>query len=405
MKVSAAIVAPLVTSTFLALASGALAQGSDSTGSAPRPFRGPWKPDLPLSKAYDDAAKAMAMVDDNPLIRWEYRVWCVTGYRHPDEAGTGQAVDRLPDPTKDLMSPNGFFYNTLGMKRVMPPGGVRFMDNAWYFGTDYVGAVVVKTPDGLLMFDALTTPEDMQTQVLDQMPAAGLNPADFKYIFLGHQHQDHIGGANLIRQRFAPDVKFVMAEPDAKAVAAMRTAVIDGTAKRRGPAPTTPEQAEAEKAARLLALPDKIDIQVPAAPAVKVGAMRLRVGPSTEVVTILDPGHTVGQMSAIVPVTKDGKPHKLFVFSGNDEPSEAAQYAISIDFARGVAEAEGADVWINTHAYQSALFYHLRELRKNPDAPNPLLMGTSGVSRYLGIFAACQRAVKLRLEDGTWQAW
>jgi glyoxylase-like metal-dependent hydrolase (beta-lactamase superfamily II) len=404
LKAPAAIIAPLI-AALLSLASGTFARAADGASSAPLPIRGPWKPDRPLAKAYDDVAKAMAMVDDNPLIRWEYRVWCVTGYRHPDEAGTGQVVDQLPDPTKDLMSPNGFFYNTLGMKRIMPPGGVRFMDNAWYFGTDHVGAVVVKTADGLLMFDTLTTPEDMQTQVLDQMPAAGLDPADFKYIFLGHQHQDHIGGANLIRQRYAPGVKFVMAEPDAKAVAAMRAAVMDGTAKRRGPAPATPEQAEAEKAARLLALPDKIDIEVPAAAAVKVGAMRVRVGPSTEVVAILDPGHTVGQMSAIVPVTKDGKQHKLFVFSGNDEPTEAAQYAISIDFARGVAEAEGADAWINTHAYQSALFYHLRELQKNPDAPNRLLMGKDGVSRYLGIFASCQRAVKQRLEDGTWQAW
>jgi hypothetical protein len=27
------------------------------------------------------------------------------------------------------------------------------------------------------------------------------------------------------------------------------------------------------------------------------------------------------------------------------------------------------------------------------------------VDRYLGVFADCQRAVRERLADGTWQAW
>ena len=67
--------------------------------------------------------------------------------------------------------------------------------------------------------------------------------------------------------------------------------------------------------------------------------------------------------------------------------------------------AERADVFINTHPYQSALFYHLRRLKADPAAPNPLIMGVSGVDRYLGVFANCQRAVHERLKDGTWQAW
>ena len=75
----------------------------------PRPIRGPWKPDLPLAKAYDTAARALAMADDNPLIRWEYRVWCETGYRHPGEEGRGPVGDQRPHPTPARIEPPRFF--------------------------------------------------------------------------------------------------------------------------------------------------------------------------------------------------------------------------------------------------------------------------------------------------------
>lgn len=377
---------------------------------APAPIRGPWKPDLPLAKAYDASARALAMADDNPLIRWEYRVWCETGYRHPGEEGPGQAVDKLPDPTRDLISPKGFFYSDLA-RRQMPPGGVRFLDNAWFFGADGLGTVVVRSPDGLLVFDTMTTPEEFQRYVLDEMPAAGLDPKDIAYVFLGHFHNDHTGGANLIR-RLAPRAKFVMGEPDARIIDLARADLLSGKEPEqrsasfaRGPRPTTPEGLTALRDQRLRALPELVDIRVPAQPGLTTGSMPIRIGAKTQVTAVLNPGHTPGQLSVIAPVEHQGKVRKLLVFSGNDQPSEAAQYAISTDYLRSVAAAEGADVFINTHPYQSAIFHHLRRLKADPAAPNPLIMGTGGVDRYLAIFANCQRAVRERLADGTWQAW
>jgi glyoxylase-like metal-dependent hydrolase (beta-lactamase superfamily II) len=378
-------------------------------GAEVRPIRGPWKPDRPLAKAYDEAARALAMADDNPLIRWAYRVWCQTGYRHPGEEGTGQVVDKLPDPTRDLISPKGFFYSALA-GRAMPPGGVRFLDNAWFFGADGLGAVIVRSPDGLLLFDTLTSPEEFERYVLREMPAAGLDPKDITYVFLGHFHNDHTGGANLIR-RLGPNARFVMGAPDARIIDVARADLLNGREPERsasfarGPRPTTPEGLAALRDKRLQALPDLVDIRVEAEPGQKTGSLPIRIGAHTEVVAVLDPGHTPGQISVIVPVEHQGKTHRLLVFSGNDQPSEAAQYAVSTDYLRAVAAAQGADVFINTHPYQSAIFYHLRRLKDDPAAPNPLIMGTAGVDRYLGVFADCQRAVRERLADGTWQAW
>ncbi|MFG2964901.1 MULTISPECIES: MBL fold metallo-hydrolase [unclassified Streptomyces] len=359
---------------------------------AEQPWGGPLAPDKPLAKAYADAAKALAEVDDNPMIRWQYRVWCQTGYRSPGSAGTGQPVDQLTDPTTDFVSPKGFLYKDY--VRPMPAGGVRFLDNAWFFGTDFTGIVVVRTPDGLIMLDALTNPQDMRSQFLDQAAAAGLDPRDIRYVFLGHSHIDHVGGANLIRDHYAPHAKFVMGQPDAAVIAAQRADL----KKRKD------EYTEEEYRARLALLPSRIDIEVEAYPGHTVGMKRIRIGRRTTAVAMLAPGHTIGQMHVIVPVVHQGETHKLLVWSGNDNIDAAAQYAISTDFVQGLAGQEGADVFLNTHAYQSAAFSHLRALKADPSAPNPLLMGRAGVQRHLEIFGNAHRALAQRLIDGTWKA-
>jgi glyoxylase-like metal-dependent hydrolase (beta-lactamase superfamily II) len=364
-----------------------------------KPFAGPLAADLPLAKAYDSAARAFAESTDNQILKWHYRVWCQTGYHSPGSAGTGQVVDRPTDPTRDHVSPSGFNHSReLGQNTFV--GGARFLDNAWYFGTEYTGMVIVKLPDGgLVMLDALTTPDDMQKQVLDQMPAAGLNPADVKYIFIGHEHSDHYGGVNLVKQKHAPNAQVIASRPAATTIATARaraeTRVYSGT----------PAEQQAAKEKALLAIPEKVDVLIEAFPGNSTGMQRITVAKDVEAVAMLAPGHTPGQMHVVIPVTHQGQVRKLFVWSGNDEPSAADQYALSTDFVGGIAFKEGAEAFINTHSYQGAMFAHLKDLKANPNGPNQLWMGKQGVQRYMGIFSNCQRAVAERLRDGTWKVF
>jgi glyoxylase-like metal-dependent hydrolase (beta-lactamase superfamily II) len=55
----------------------------------------------------------------------------------------------------------------------------------------YVNAFVVKLPDGLVLVDTGIGP---QTNLLRNLAAAGIDPAEIKYVLLTHYHGDHIGG-------------------------------------------------------------------------------------------------------------------------------------------------------------------------------------------------------------------
>jgi hypothetical protein len=231
------------------------------------------------------------------------------------------------------------------------------------------------------------------------MPAAGLDPAKVKYIFIGHEHGDHYGGVDLVKQKHAPNAIVVASRPAADSIKAARTC-----AETRAYTGTAQEQAAA-KARALLGIPEKIDTIIEAYPGHSTGMQRIAVGTGVEAVAMLAPGHTPGQLHVIIPVQHAGQTRKLFVWSGNDQPDQADTYAVSTDFVGGVAFKEGAEAFINTHSYQGSMFVHLRNLQTNPNGPNPLLMGKQGVQRYMGIFSNCQRAVAERLRDGTWKVF
>jgi hypothetical protein len=393
MRTRRLMTAALTAATTLSLlgSSPAASQANVAIANPGPDWAGPLAPDLPIAKSYDNAAAGFATVSDNPMTKWEYRVWCQTGYRHASDAGVGQPVDLpLTDPRRDLVTPLGYLDSS--QAKPMPGGGVRFMDNAWYFGTDYTGMVVTRTPNGsLLVFDTLTTLADVQTQLFDQVRAAGLDLRRVTTIFLGHHHQDHVGGANAIRDRYAPRAKIVMGAPDAEIV---RQRLRDLYANRDN---YTKEQFQA----RLAVIPRPVSETVEAIPGHTVGMRKIKAG-DVETTAVLMPGHTPGQMAVIAPVMHNGMRHNLVVWSGNDNMDQASQYAISTEFLQGIAKRTGADAFINTHAYQFAAFAHLRDLKENPASTNYFLMSTEGVQQHLAVFANCQRAAAQRLIDGTW---
>src|SRR6185503_11402227 len=87
----------------------------------------------------------------------------------------------------------------------------KLFDNLFYVGKTDVGAWVLKTSDGLVLFDTLSNPEEAATIVVPGMRKLGLDPDQIKTVVLTHSHNDHTGGMPYFR---AKGVRMMVSEAD-----------------------------------------------------------------------------------------------------------------------------------------------------------------------------------------------
>jgi metallo-beta-lactamase class B len=95
-------------------------------------------------------------------------------------------------------------------------GPIKLFDNLYYIGFNDVGAWVVPTSAGLILFDTLNSTDDAMNVIEPEMKKAGLDPAQIKYILLGHGHADHFGGASYLQMTY--HAKVLAAMPDWAAI-------------------------------------------------------------------------------------------------------------------------------------------------------------------------------------------
>src|SRR4051812_18686265 len=70
----------------------------------------------------------------------------------------------------------------------------QLFDNLYYVGRTDVGAWVLKTSDGLILFDTLNNPDEAANIIVPGMRKLGLDPDQIKVVILTHSHGDHSGG-------------------------------------------------------------------------------------------------------------------------------------------------------------------------------------------------------------------
>ena len=58
----------------------------------------------------------------------------------------------------------------------------------------------VCTPEGVLLFDAASFPEDTQQRILPFLQKIGIDPARIRYIFISHNHKDHSGSLDALME-------------------------------------------------------------------------------------------------------------------------------------------------------------------------------------------------------------
>ena len=238
---------------------------------------------------------------------------------------------------------------------VVAPGGspetVQFFDNLYYATTGSVGAWIIKTSAGIILWDTLNSEDEAKTIIEAGMRKFGLDPAEIRYIVIGHHHRDHTGGLAYFQRTSNPTV--LMGKLDWDVV------MTSGTPMRRG-----------------------VDV---------LDGQKLTLGDTTLTLFLL-PGHTPTSVSGILPAKYQGRTFNIL----NLTASRFSTYTSLAAFQRIFDEAKRARVEavVQVHPEINMLKTDtIGALRKYPPTgPHPLLVTPDRAVRYMDVELECGKA-------------
>jgi metallo-beta-lactamase class B len=265
-----------------------------------------------------------------------------------------------------------------GSKQWLEPE--KLFDNFFYVGNAFVGVFVLKTSEGLILFDASQSEAEARDHLISGLQKLDLDPTTIRYVVVTHGHYDHFGGSAWLQKTYGARV--ALSAADWKLIESTPFDAIE----RSG-----------------TALP-KRDLVVADGQTITLG--------DTKVTLYVTPGHTAGAVSAIIPVRLHGKVHNLSLlgsaaFPASIEPTDKvgglkAYDASVLRFAR-ISKAASAQGIINTHIFADGTRERIDAIAAGQSSPNPFLQGAGAVSRYYQILHHCLLAAELRPQaDNVW---
>ena len=242
---------------------------------------------------------------------------------------------------------------------------VKVFDNLYFVGEKEYSAWAVTTPDGIIILDTIFE-YSVDSQIVGGLKKFGLDPATIKYALVSHGHRDHSGGAQYLQDSFKTHVLLSAADWD------------------------------------MLANNTR-DPSKPKRDMVVTDGQKLTLGGET-LTMYITPGHTLGTVSTLVPVTDNGKPHlaaawggTAFNFTHTKERFET--YIASVRRFSDIVTKTGADVLIANHTIFDGSKTKLPAMAtRKPGDPHPYVIGTDSVKRYLKVAEECAQSEMLRLK-------
>src|SRR3954465_4790094 len=239
---------------------------------------------------------------------------------------------------------------------------VKVFDNLSFLGIAGFFGRGVNTSEGIIIIDALYD-YSVDDEVAEGLRKVGLDPAKIKYVIISHGHSDHSGGAKFLQDSF-------------KARVLLSTADWDLLDRGRGTRP--------------------------ARDMVATDGQKLTLGDTT-ITMYITPGHTPGTLSYLIPVKDNGTPHLVAEWGGTAfnfprTPENFKTYTASAIPLAGMATKAGADVLISNHSEYDGSKTKIPALQaRKPGDPNPYVVGTDSVKRYMKIAEECAKAAELRV--------
>jgi metallo-beta-lactamase class B len=228
----------------------------------------------------------------------------------------------------------------------------QLFDNLYYVGKTDVGAWVLKTSDGLVLFDTLNNPAEAQNIVVPGMRKLGLDPDQIKLVVVTHSHNDHSGGLPYFR---AKGLRVMLSEVD--------WAPLGGV--------PNPESVIHDK-------------QV------------LNFG-ETSITFLLIPGHTAGTIAAMFPVFDRGQRHVALLVGGIGPTGGVDMHRAAIASLAHISEAAkqaGVDAVLDPHEAiidSTAWGYIMHPEDRKPNQ-NDLIIGAEHFQRFAQMLSTCLQA-------------
>jgi metallo-beta-lactamase class B len=239
--------------------------------------------------------------------------------------------------------------NTLGREVF---GTIQVFDNLYYSGDRGVGAWIIKTSDGLILWDTLNTEEEVKTILEPGLKKFGMDASQIKYVVIGHSHNDHTGGGEYIQRMYNPTILMGRLDWDT---------VVSGAAPhmRRG-----------------------VDV---------IDGQKLTLGDTTITLYLL-PGHTPGSVSGILPVKYQGRTFNIL----NLTASQFSTFASVAPFERIFVEAKRAKVEAVYQVHAEINMNRIADMEKlrtyPPAGPHPMIFSPEKTARYMDVELECGRA-------------
>ncbi|ASU84052.1 MBL fold metallo-hydrolase [Nocardiopsis gilva YIM 90087] len=239
------------------------------------------------------------------------------------------------------------------------PAPVKLFDNLAMLSVGFVHAMAVLTDDGIVLIDALRSPEDAKNTLIPGLRELGADPEAIKYVVVTHGHYDHFGGAQYLADRYGTSVMMSPADWDLVAR-------------------TQPDNAPTR------------DLDI-------ADGQQLTLGDTTFQLHYT-PGHTPGTVSPIFPVQAGSERHMAMLWGGTNPPgtlTELRTFLASIrSFRERMREAKVA-VELSNHPNDYGL-ERAEQLRSQSDEANPFVLGERRADRFM---AAMDLMLRGRIAD------
>lgn len=242
----------------------------------------------------------------------------------------------------------------------IPYPATKFFDQLSFIGDSKYACYALETSEGIILLDCLALEPNHIGLIEDGFAALGLDLHQLKAILVTHGHGDHYGHADYFREKYG--AKIYMSKVDyeyARAADDPYSWFPDGP------------------------LLWEVDGFIE-------GGEEFTLGDTT-VTIAATPGHTMGCLSFIIPVTDEGRPHKIALWGGTGVPGKLLErqevYLKSCDEFAKLTEELGVDGEITNHPFIDMTLPRLDIIRSIVDGvPNPFVLGKENYKYYENMF-------------------